>query len=227
VIKRAIAGDRIAIISDNEFENIAHGYSISNILHPLLENCSPSSFCLIVDTLSYRFRGELRPLREEEWVYPINYQILYEKTSKWFAEKGYAFPLIDSRAVFFQIEALRYEIVTGEKITSIFSFFQSLPKAPYLQLWKQLGVLLGFGLDIPTCDTRKIAEYISRYIEVDSSTSYLHEFCERLFDDYCRMLYPAYLKNETREMWPNAKKGLDTIEAICKRYSKMVNEKWK
>ncbi|NUE03626.1 hypothetical protein HUB97_14150 [Halorubraceae archaeon YAN] len=121
----------------------------------------------------FQIKGTTRPLREMDFLRgELNYRHVYEAFEDRYEELGYRFPINHSMNVFIQENALLFEEVSGNRIDSLLDFFEILPKAPYLPLWRTFSDIFSTGVQQGTRildeDQRtEFSKWLRRRVELD------------------------------------------------------------
>jgi hypothetical protein len=188
----------IAAITAQYYEDQHPQFSLS----PIVDAYTRSSARLVLGsgTRNYQISGTVRPLREMDFLEAdFEYQDIYDAFEDRCEQAGYRYPLNLCRNVFVQENALLFEEVTGERVQSIEGFFERLPDAPYLPIWRTLSDIFTAGVEQGTRllddDQRKgLGKWLRRRVELDyhqgreiaASLNALSRRRERLFDPHSR-----------------------------------------
>jgi hypothetical protein len=220
----------LVAISDQYYEDKLPLFSLSAIINSYTRN----SARMVVGTESKDFQmsGTTRPLREMDFLErTLNYHNIYEAFETRYQELGYRFPVKHSLNVFVQENALLFEEVTGSQVSSLLEFFEVLPEAPYLPIWRTFS-------DIFTTDVQQgtrlldeeqrieFAKWLRRRVELNyhqgrEIATYFNDLARRkegLFD-------PRY-RQEMGAM-DDAKSYLNTLEVsnpVERRLANWVNQ---
>ncbi|UTF55587.1 hypothetical protein [Natronosalvus rutilus] len=161
----------LVAISDQYYEDKLPLFSLSSIIN----SYTRSSARMIVGAGSKDFQmsGTIRPLREMDFLKrELNYYRVYEAFETRYEEFGYQFPVKHSLNIFVQENALLFEEVTGRRVSSLPKFFEILPEAPYLPIWRTFSDIfmtdVQQGTRLLNEDQRiEFAKWLRRRVELD------------------------------------------------------------
>ncbi len=217
----AQSGRALAIISSPGIEDGAPRFSISSTVEGFVQSGRQRQLWVVVDSLRFRFHGEMRPIAEEPWASHVKYNDLYTRASKWFAEQGWRFTLRDSKSIYFQLQAAAYGKVTGSGVTRLETLVHNLTEAPFLPVWEDLSRCLNFGHELPSFRASDIATFLSRYVELAPDSPILRSFCEALFSLARPLLDRAERTRLVRTRWSDAAGPLDELARLQSGFNPM------
>ncbi|MFD1646886.1 hypothetical protein [Haloarchaeobius litoreus] len=97
---------------------------------------------VVTDNREFEPQGAKRPLYQEPFVDVVgSYSDVYEVFEAAYADAGWELPLSDTKNLFVQDNALLYEFVTGDDISSTVDLFEKLPNEPYLPLFDAISAI--------------------------------------------------------------------------------------
>jgi hypothetical protein len=89
-------------------------------------------------------QGGRRPLYQEPFVEAVgSYESIYQTFEEAYSEAGWDLPLTDTKNLFIQDNAILYEYVTDEAVSTTTELFTVLPEAPFLPLYDVFTELFG------------------------------------------------------------------------------------
>jgi hypothetical protein len=189
---------------------------------------------VIGDRKNFQLAGTVRPFREDPVVdNDVAYRDVYSAFEEYYDDHGITLPLQTTDNLFVQDNAILYEIVTGEVISSIEELVDILPEAPYLPILRELSSIftsaVGIGSE-PLESTAAIEEFgkwLRRRVELDYNEALaiartINDYAsshERLFDPVGRRRIPEI--NDARRARQNIQPDENPIHA---RYHTWLSE---
>ncbi len=161
----------LAAISDQYYEDKLPLFSLSSIINSYTR--SNARMVIGAESKNFQMNGTIRPLREMDFLEgELNYRQVYEAFENKYKTIGYRFPIKHSMNVFIQENALLFEEVSGKQIRSLPKFFEILPEAPYLPIWRTLSDIFTTEVQQGTRlfdeDQRiEFAKWLRRRVELD------------------------------------------------------------
>jgi hypothetical protein len=193
----------IAAITSQYYEDQHPQFSLTPIVNAYTQ--SSARIILGAEAENYQMNGTVRPLREMDFLeVDFDYREIYDAFEDRCEQAGYHYPLSHCRNIFVQENALLFEEVSGQRVRSIEDFFDRLPDAPYLPIWRTLSEMFSIGVDQGTrlLDQNErdgLAKWLRRRVELDyhqgqaiaTSLNDLARRRERLFDHHSRRELPG------------------------------------
>ena len=183
-------------------------------LRTLVNRYSQTDNRLVVvgDRKDFELAGTVRPFREDPIVdKDCAYHEIYSAYEEYYRSHGIEFPLRTTKNLFVQDNAILYQLVTGDAVSSIEELVEVLPKAPYLPLLRGLSSIFasstGIGSEpLPSnAAIEAFGKWLRRRIELEyndalSIARTINDYAsshERLFDPAGRRRMPRI--NDARE----------------------------
>lgn len=123
-------------------------------------------------------QGGRRPLYQEPFVDAIgSYESVYNAFTKAYREAGWKFPLSDTKNLYVQDNAILYEFVTDETVSTTTELFEVLPEAPFLPLYDVFASLFGREDELGSSplggedEITELGRWLRRRVEWDRETS--------------------------------------------------------
>jgi hypothetical protein len=98
---------------------------------------SGGTLVVVADKRDFQPVGGTRPLYQEQFVDRVgSYERVYEAIKESYADAGWRFPLRDTKNLFVQDNAILFELVEDERLTTVEELLERLPDAPFLPMYQ-------------------------------------------------------------------------------------------
>jgi hypothetical protein len=103
---------------------------------------------VIADKRDFQPVGGTRPLYQEQFVDRVgSYERVYDAIRETYINAGWSPPLRDTKNLFVQDNAMLYEFVEGERLTTAHELLTVLPESPYLPMYETFCDIFTTGGD--------------------------------------------------------------------------------
>ncbi len=123
-------------------------------------------------------QGGRRPLYQEPFVDAIgSYESIYQSFERVYKESGWQLPLSDTKNLYIQDNAILYEFVTDETVSTTTELFEILPEAPFLPLYDVFAPIFGREKELGSSplggeeEITELARWLRRRVEWDRETA--------------------------------------------------------
>ncbi len=131
-----------------------------------------ATLVVVADVSDFTSQDDHRPLWQNQYVQKVGpYSRVYSAFESRYKDAGFEFPLTDTKNLFLQDNAILYEIVTGNSVSTTSELFEVLPENPYLPLYSPFIDIFddesGMGSAPLDSDSERtdLAKWLCHYIE--------------------------------------------------------------
>lgn len=128
------ADDDLCVVTTSYYEHQTK-YSIKQLIDRY--TVSDGTLVVVADKRDFQPVGGTRPLYQEQFVERVSsFERVYEAIEEYYADQGWQFPLRDTKNLFAQDNAVLYELVEDDRLSTVEELLDVLPGSPYLPMYR-------------------------------------------------------------------------------------------
>lgn len=168
-----LVGD-LVVITSSYYEHQTQ-YSVSDIIHRY--SARPDRLIIVTNERRFTPVGNVRPLYMEPNVEDIGrYQSIADGFEDRYDAAGFSFPLLDTTNLYFQDNAILYNLVASDRVTTAAELLRRLPQSPYLPLSRSLAQIFEREEELGTMPldpdgVKGLGRWLRRRVELDRGTA--------------------------------------------------------
>jgi hypothetical protein len=125
--------DDLVVVTTSYYEHQTK-YTIKQLVDRYTVN--DGTLVVVADTREFQPVGGTRPLYQEQFADRVgSYERVYDSIAESYADAGWPLPLQDTKNLFVQDNAVLFELVEGERLTTVEELIDVLPDAPFLPMY--------------------------------------------------------------------------------------------